>query len=281
MSAESALLLAATWSWADAILTVILLGVALPAGIAMIAVTILLGVQRRDWRLVPGAVLATAVVAVGGAFTLSMVQPPAPAADYWLGLSLTIGAPVLGAALVAVVRFAWLQAAEHVIIRDALTAPLAQRPAPRELPTPAPRRHLNAVTAEHLAAEWMRHLGAADAVVTASRRDRGVAVRSSGFVAQVRSGAGLVPLETTGELIAAAVVEGRQALFFTTGTYSRNSIAAAADGRVALFLLRPREGRLVAANALAEQLQATGLGMRRATRAAQPHPTLYSDALTS
>lgn len=264
MSAESAQLLAATLSWMDGLASVVLLGLLLPLGLALTTATVVFGVQRGDWRLVPGAFLSALLFGGVGTIALLIVSPPAPGRDYWLGLSGAIGGVVLIAALMTVAEQAVRRRRENRIRHEAIRSPQVVDHEGELLPHPGRRLHLNAVSAEHYVAEWMRHLGAIDAVVTPFRRDGGVDVRSSRYVAQVKHRSDLVPVSAVRELIGVAGLEGRQALFFTTGAYSRDALALASRGGVALFIVRHHEGRLVPANALASSLMSSGLSRAEA-----------------
>ncbi len=199
------------------------------------------------------------VLLAAGSGALLVVQPPAPARDYWAALSATLGIVVLVAGTVqALVR------ARHRAVADRAAHALLQQPRPEEpmrdvLPRPRPAMRLNAVSAEHLVAEWMRHLGALDAVVTPAGPDGGVDLRSPRYVAQVKHRADLVPVQQVRDLAGVAALERRTALFFTTGAYSSHSLAFARDAGIALFIVRYREGQLKPANPLAHQLLQRGL----------------------
>ena len=259
MSAESVRLLAATWSWWDAVLGVVILGGLAPLMFAIVVGSVLLGLQRRDWRLLPGAIGMLALVLSIGVFVVLVAQPPAPPHDYLFALSASIGLVVLIGALTAVGRQAVGRRR-----RDRTAAGVAEVEvdllAEPTVAQPAVHFRVNAVMAEHLVAEWMQHLGAIDSVVTPFRRDGGVDVRSARYVAQVKNRSDLVPVDQVRALVGVASAERRQPLFFTSGSYSRDAIAFAGTAGVALFIFRAKEGRLVGANRLGAQLKQFGLG---------------------
>lgn len=106
--------------------------------------------------------------------------------------------------------------------------------------------------AEHLAAAWMRHLGAADAQVTAYRSDGGVDVVSSNYVAQVKHQLGAVGRPEIQQIAGIANVENKVAVFFTTNRYSSEARNFAEVAGVALFVMNPEEGTLRQVNEAAK-----------------------------
>ncbi|AQP44650.1 hypothetical protein RPIT_07365 [Tessaracoccus flavus] len=109
--------------------------------------------------------------------------------------------------------------------------------------------------AEHLAAYWMRTLGAVDAEVTRFRGDGGVDVTSSRYIAQVKhfsSNVGVAPIR---ELSGVVRLDGRRGLFFTTAGYSSGAIEFANASGIALFVMDWANGRLMAVNDIARALQ--------------------------
>lgn len=104
--------------------------------------------------------------------------------------------------------------------------------------------------AEYLVASWMRHLGESDAGTSHETGVGRVAAASMHCVAQVGNDAGSVSLEAVQELVAAAAVDGRRALFFTAGSYTEDAEAFAERSGVALFVYDAVAGTLDGANEL-------------------------------
>lgn len=114
--------------------------------------------------------------------------------------------------------------------------------------------------AEHLACEWMLHLGVADAVVTQQSVDGGVDVSSSTVVAQVKHYAAPVGVESLRALHGAAAVSQRRAVFFTLTGYTRSAISFGDAAKMPLFIYSAQGASLIAANPLARICLDAGLG---------------------
>ena len=127
---------------------------------------------------------------------------------------------------------------------------------PKPLPQPYGVSHEGA---EALCAAWMRHLGEMDAEFTRVVGDGGIDVQSSRFIGQVKNYAGSVGVASIRELAGVAVVDGRKALFFTSGTYASGAINFANQSGIALFVYDAVAGSLSSANQLAKKVISTGL----------------------
>ncbi|HEX6956169.1 MAG TPA: restriction endonuclease [Agromyces sp.] len=129
---------------------------------------------------------------------------------------------------------------------------------PRPGPQPYGVSHRGA---EQLVADWMRHLGAADAEVTRFTGDGGVDVVSAHWIAQVKNlgERTTVPVAHIRELAGVAADDGRRPLFFTSGTYSPGGVAFADRAGMGLFEYHAEGGALRAANAHARAALAEGL----------------------
>jgi hypothetical protein len=258
---NTAALLNGFWSWVSGILASVFLGVLLPASLALMLSLFVMAVKRRDWREPLGMVVPVGIFAAAGVVLLTRIGPSAPPWDFWLALSLQVGFAVLVLSLVQFLRMARKRLRRD---REALesVSGVLETAVPREGhgAEPGPRGKLRAIEAEYYVAEWMRFLGASDAVVTPARRDGGVDVRSRFYVAQVKHRPqDFVSVESVRALVGVAALERRTALFFASGRYSRDCYALAAEAGVALFIFRSHEGRLVAANATAQRLLERGL----------------------
>lgn len=114
--------------------------------------------------------------------------------------------------------------------------------------------------AEHLVADWMRHLGAENVRVTDFTSDGGIDVDSDQYVAQVK----LYSTTTVGrpevqQLVGAALVNRKKALFFTSSAYTAEAKRYAAQAEVALFKFVPEEGTLIGVNPLGSGIREIGL----------------------
>ena len=127
---------------------------------------------------------------------------------------------------------------------------------PKPLPQPYGVSHEGA---EALCAAWMRHLGEMDAEFTRVVGDGGIDVQSSRFIGQVKNYAGSVGVASIRELAGVAVVDGRKALFFTSGAYAAGAINFANQSGIALFVYDAVAGSLSSANQLAKQVITSGL----------------------
>lgn len=276
MDPQDTQLLDAIWSWARGITAVLSIGVLAAAALGAALGMLPLARARRDWRS-PTAMLGVAVfLAAAGSWALFTVARPAPTWSFWLILSLQVGTLTFWATTVLCGRFSFAQRRRDRLALEAISTPIDDTPEPDVPARPQPRSRLSGIEAEYYVAEWMRHLGATDAVVTPARRDGGIDVRSAYYVAQVKhQPRDFVTVEMIRSLLGAASLEGRATLFFASGTYSRDARDVAQRAGMALFVFRHQENRLVPANPLARQLQLSGLATRPLTRlSAQPagHP---------
>jgi hypothetical protein len=260
-------MLGAFWSWAYGIISVVLLGLLLPATLGAISGLVPLMRSRRDWRNVPSLLLVAVLFAASGAWSLAWVRSGAPAADFWGMLSFQLALISFTFSFVLVLRASIKRARRDRDSLQALRAFVPEDRAMAEGQRPGPRVSLRAIEAEYYVAEWMRWLGAIDAEVTRARRDGGVDVRSAYYVAQVKHRPqDFVSVDVVRALHGVASTEQRTGLVFSSGRYSSAALAFASRAGVALFIFRPVEGRLVAANAMAQQLNHDGL------RAGVPQP---------
>lgn len=79
----------------------------------------------------------------------------------------------------------------------------------------------DAKRAEELCAEWLRGHGDYTASTTKDGADGGVDIRSNKYVAQVKNYKGSVGVQPVREIFGIAAAEGKSALFFTSGTYTK------------------------------------------------------------
>lgn len=166
-------------------------------------------------------------------------------------------------------RVAALERAVTVIATEAGVAealgsgrPEPAHPLPAAWPRPSPQPYgVSHRGAEQLVADWMRHLGAADAEVTRFTGDGGVDVVSAHWIAQVKNlgERTTVPVAQIRELAGVAADDGRRPLFFTSGTYSPGGVAFADRAGMGLFEYHAEGGALRAANAHARAALAQGL----------------------
>ena len=134
-----------------------------------------------------------------------------------------------------------------------------QRRAAASPPPPGQPFGVSQGAAEYLIAAWMRHLGESNAGTSHETGVGRVAAASTRCVAQVRNDAGSVDLEALQELVAAAAVDGRRALFFTSGSYAEDAEAFAEQSGVVLFVYDAVAGTLDGANALGRAAVLDGL----------------------
>lgn len=113
--------------------------------------------------------------------------------------------------------------------------------------------------AERLVAQWMRHLGAADAEATRHSRDDGIDVISANYVAQVKHLAGSVAVESVRAFFGVATRDGRFPLFFTSGRYTSGCIAFADAVGMGLFTYSAEEATLTPLGSVARRLVEDGL----------------------
>lgn len=113
--------------------------------------------------------------------------------------------------------------------------------------------------AEHLAAEWMRHLGASSAGVTRHSGDGGIDVASNKYIAQVKHFGGNVGVAPLRELAGVATLDRRSALFFTRTGYAPGAVDFADRAGIALFVYTAETGRLACLNGAAQRIWTAGL----------------------
>lgn len=127
---------------------------------------------------------------------------------------------------------------------------------------PSPRPHgVDARGAEEVAAQWMRHLGEADAELTSFTGDGGIDVTGVRSIAQVKHYSKAVGVAPIRELagVAANDPRRRQPLFFTSTGYARGAVDFADSAGVALFVYDAERGGLEAMNARAKTLVQNGI----------------------
>lgn len=127
---------------------------------------------------------------------------------------------------------------------------------------PAPRP--DGVTprgAEEVVAQWMRHLGEADAELTSYTGDGGIDVVGRKSFAQVKHYSRAVGVAPIRELAGVAANDrlARQALFFTSTGYASGAVDFADDAGIALFVYDVESGGLEAMNPRAKTLMYNGI----------------------
>lgn len=132
----------------------------------------------------------------------------------------------------------------------------------RAFPPPSPRP--GGVTprgAEEVVAQWMRHLGEADAELTSYTADGGMDVVGQKSFAQVKHFSKAVGVAPIRELagVAANDRQGRHALFFTSVGYASGAVAFADNAGIALFVYDVENAGLEAMNARAKTLMYNGI----------------------
>ena len=252
----------AVMSWACGFLALAMIGVGIPLLLSFIPDSIHVWRREGEARLtLIFAGLATGVTVLAVYELTFTGTPGTPSTTLWLSLGLLLGVGVGIAAFCSTLTRALRRRREY---RQAVHATFAP-PAPRDTSTdgtvrPPGVQRLNARGAEFLARDWMRHLGATEAVVTPERRDGGVDVISREFVAQVKHIRGeQIGVAAIRQLYGVATAESRRALFFSSSGYTRDALAFARENDIALFVVRYQEGRLVPHGALAQHFLAQGL----------------------
>jgi hypothetical protein len=124
---------------------------------------------------------------------------------------------------------------------------------------PQPATFMTPRGAEEVAATWMRYLGEGDAKTTRFVADGGIDVVSNHYIAQVKHYIGTVGVGEVRQLAGAASVDGRKALFFTSGTYAKGAIKFAEQSRIALFQYTIEDGTIHGVNELARRALSHGL----------------------
>ena len=77
--------------------------------------------------------------------------------------------------------------------------------------------------AEEMCANWLRSIGQ-NAQTTADGPDGGVDIRSFQYLGQVKNYKGSVPVQAVREIFGLATSEGKEAIFFTSGNYTKAAI---------------------------------------------------------
>lgn len=128
---------------------------------------------------------------------------------------------------------------------DSAKVPASAPAAPRPLPQPY---GVSPVGAEEWCAQWLRHLGAADATVTRRSGDGGIDVisKSERWGAQVKHYVGSVSVMEIRELVGACHIEGLRPIFFTAGTYTAAAVEFARRADVILYRYDVGAGTLTA-----------------------------------
>ncbi|MGP6178564.1 restriction endonuclease [Microbacterium sp. A196] len=141
--------------------------------------------------------------------------------------------------------------------RQAMTKKPTKAKAKAEPPrSAAPEPHPLGVDhegAEHLAAQWMRHLRVLDAETTRHVMDDGIDVDSAHFVAQVKHLTGGVGGPDLHRLAGVASVAGKHGVFFANTYYTAQAILFAERAKVALFRYDAHAGTLHGENPLAQK----------------------------
>lgn len=151
----------------------------------------------------------------------------------------------------------WPAGHSSVVERPAQT----QFSGPGRSPSPARATldHFTPRDAEHLAAQWMKRLGAQGVEVTRSSHDGGIDVASTHYIAQVKRFASNVGVAPIRELAGVIRSDRRRGLFFTTTGYSKGAIEFATEQGIALFVMEIHTGQLSPANFQARAFQDHGL----------------------
>lgn len=254
---------AAVVSWVFGFVALIVLGVAAPLMISVLPDGVSYYRKNGDGRpllLLAGIVLG--LFAFGAYGLLVAGAPGSPSRAVWAALALLLAVATLTVGLLFAGRRAWQRwrrwrqrLKPETGLDRSRNALHAAQPVPRDGP-------ITWREAEQLAAEWMVHLGATDAEVTPPRRDGGVDVVSAGVVAQVKNwDRDLIGVDLVRQLHGAAVVQGRRATFFSTTSYTSDAQEFARKSGMALFVMRPGEGRLVGIGPLATRVLHEGLSV--------------------
>ncbi|MES2092497.1 MAG: restriction endonuclease [Actinomycetota bacterium] len=137
---------------------------------------------------------------------------------------------------------------------------LAQQRLNRPAPPPEPQPYgVSHEGAEHLAAAWMRHLGALGAEVTRFSADGGIDVVSERYIAQVKNYAGTVPVEELRALHGVAVLEGKGAILLTSGSMTKDASVFADRAGIVVLRYNAIEATIEGLNHLGANAVAEGL----------------------
>lgn len=128
-------------------------------------------------------------------------------------------------------------------------------------PPPGPVAASDWRTAELIAAQWLKFLGAKEVVVTQSTRDGGVDIRGQGVVAQVKHQSAPVAPAVIQQIagIAASEREETLAIAFSLSGFSKGATEFAIAAGVALFKYDPAEANLRALSPRAQALTRVGM----------------------
>lgn len=147
-------------------------------------------------------------------------------------------------------------------VRRRKTGMVVETTGRREFLPPSPRPlGVDARGAEEVVAQWMRHLGEADAELTSVTGDGGIDVTGTRSFAQVKHYAKAVGVAPLRELagVAANDPRGRHPLFFTRTGYARGAVDFANAAGIALYVYDVERGGLEAMNARAKTLVQNGI----------------------
>lgn len=250
-------------AWACGFLVLALIGVAIPLLLSFLPDAISLWRRRGEARYTLGfSGLAVGLIVLTG-FEMSFTGVPGtPSTTLWVELGILLGTGIgLAAGCSALTRALRRRRARRAALQAAAAPPTAaNRDEPEQATKPPAVQRLSARGAEFLARDWMRHLGANEAVETPERRDGGVDVVSRHFVAQVKH----LRMEQVGvaavrQLLGVATADGRRPVFFSSSGYTLDALAFARENEIALFVVRFQQGRLVPHGSLAQQYLTYGL----------------------
>lgn len=125
------------------------------------------------------------------------------------------------------------------------------RPLWRPTPPPVFKRNFqasNAKRAEEICAEWLKKRGEHNVTTTKDGADGGVDIRSNKYVAQVKNYKGSVGVQPIREIYGIAAAEGKTALFFTSGTYTKAALDFADSVKMPLVTYDAALSRFTGAN---------------------------------
>lgn len=158
------------------------------------------------------------------------------------------------------VRMAGLIARANRMAEFLVQNELEQERLNRAAPPPDPQPYgVSHEGAEHLVAAWMRHLGVLDAEVTRLSGDGGIDVESDRYVAQVKNYAGTVPVEELRALHGVAVLEGKGAILFTSGSMTKDAAEFAERADIVVIRYNAVEATIQGLNHLGAIAAAEGL----------------------